>query len=153
MQKPALHQLLYRISLEHVIHYIPSDNSTVIYLHHGRLMPGNVNLQPDKYKFLKDTAQERTEAMVDYVMESGECRSRYLLRYFGQEESSDCGTCDVCRGAEHTSSQLGRIRKFMEDRPEAGLEEFKAFVDDPANGLGPQAYEEYRRIIDEKTLS
>ena len=29
--------------------------------------------------------------------ETGTCRSRFLLSYFGQTESEDCGTCDVCR--------------------------------------------------------
>ena len=35
--------------------------------------------------------------MLEYASETDECRSRFLLRYFGQTESSDCGTCDVCR--------------------------------------------------------
>jgi hypothetical protein len=37
------------------------------------------------------------EAMHEYVSESTECRQRYLLRYFGQDSSEDCGQCDVCR--------------------------------------------------------
>ena len=46
---PELRQLLYKLSLEHVINYIPSDHSSVIYLHHARLQPGNVQLSPQKY--------------------------------------------------------------------------------------------------------
>ena len=96
---PQLRQLLYRTSLEHVIKYIPGDRCSVVFLHHDRLMPGNVDLQKDKYAFLQDNARARAEAMVEYVSEGTECRSRWLLRYFGQEESADCGSCDVCRAA------------------------------------------------------
>ena len=96
---PQLRQLLYRTSLEHVIKYIPGDRCSVVFLHHDRLMPGNVDLQKDKYTFLLDNARARAEAMVEYVSEGTECRSRWLLRYFGQEESADCGGCDGCRAA------------------------------------------------------
>ena len=33
--------------------------------------------------------------MIDYVTNNDICRSRQLLRYFG-EESTDCSICDVC---------------------------------------------------------
>jgi len=94
---PALRQLLYRLSLEHVIKYIPADHSSVILLHHPRLVPGNVDLQPKRYEMLLESFRSRVSAMIEYVSETQECRCRYLLRYFGQEESSDCGNCDICR--------------------------------------------------------
>lgn len=96
---PELRQLLYRMSLEHVIKYIPADHATVIYLKENRLMPKNVKLTPERHDRLKSTYMERMETMIDYVNETDTCRSRYLLAYFGQTESTDCGTCDVCRAA------------------------------------------------------
>ena len=97
MTAPELRQLLYRMSLEHLIKYIPGDHTTVIYLNENRLMPKNVRLTPERHDRLKSTYIERMETMVSYVEETGTCRSRFLLSYFGQTESEDCGTCDVCR--------------------------------------------------------
>ena len=97
MTVPQLRQLLYRTSLEHVIKYIPGDRCSVVFLHHNRLMPGNVDLQKEKYNFLLENARVRSDAMVEYASGTEECRSRWLLRYFGQEETEDCGSCDVCR--------------------------------------------------------
>ena len=105
IQVPMLRQLLYKLSMEHVIKYIPCDHATVLYLHHERLRPKNVNLDPERYAFLKDSAMERMQKMIDYISEEDTCRSSYLLEYFGQTESADCGTCDVCRSAKKTSSQ------------------------------------------------
>ncbi len=101
MTVPGLRQMLYRLSVEHVIKYIPSDHATVIYVLHNRLEPKNLNLMPERYARLKETAHDRIQAMIDYVSEDDECRSRFLLRYFGQTESADCGTCDVCRAKKH----------------------------------------------------
>lgn len=94
---PMLRQLLYKLSLEHVIRYIPNDHATVLFLHHERLRPKNVNLNPERYDLLKGSSHNRMQKMIDYVSEEDTCRSSYLLEYFGQKESKDCGTCDVCR--------------------------------------------------------
>ena len=95
---PSFRQLLYTMSLEHIINYVPQDHSDVIFLHHDRLEPGNVALSPKRLAMLKDSASRRIQAMIDYVSEENQCRSRFLLAYFGQEESEDCGKCDICRG-------------------------------------------------------
>ena len=96
-QVPMLRQLLYQLSLLHVIRYVPCDHATVIFLHHDRLRPKNVNLEPQRHAMLKSAALERMEKMIEYVTETDTCRSAYLLEYFGQKESADCGTCDICR--------------------------------------------------------
>ncbi len=111
---PQLRQLLYRTSLEHVIKYIPGDRSSVVFLHHNRLMPGNVDLQQEKYRFLYENARARSEAMVEYASGTQECRSRWLLRYFGQEETEDCGSCDVCR-SRRTADALAARRRNLDE--------------------------------------
>jgi ATP-dependent DNA helicase RecQ len=111
---PQLRQLLYRTALEHVIKYIPGDRCSVVFLHHNRLMPGNVDLQKEKYKFLYENARARADAMVAYASGTEECRSRWLLRYFGQEETEDCGSCDVCRSRRTTDDLAERRRKLDE---------------------------------------
>ena len=146
---PQLRQLLYRTSLEHVIKYIPGDRCDVIFLHHNRLVPGNVDLQKDKYAFLLENARQRADAMVEYASGTDLCRSRWLLRYFGQEESSDCGHCDVCRSSRHPGLDPGsRVRSWWAAHPGATLQEFRAACADPSAGMPPDAVERYRRMLD-----
>ena len=152
LEVSGLRQLLYRMSLEHVIRYVPCDRSTMIILHHNRLEPGNLNLQPEKYNFLKQTAMERTAAMIEYASETSECRSRHLLRYFGQEESSDCGTCDVCRstgGGHAAAAARETIASFVAAHPGCSLGEITAFCTNPANGMPRDAVRIYREMLDE----
>lgn len=94
---PELRQILYALSLEHIIRYIPADHSSVLYLKEDRLRPKNVHLSPERLDKLKASWTERMDAMIGYASENDVCRSRYLLQYFGQSDSGDCGTCDVCR--------------------------------------------------------
>ena len=100
-------QLLYRMSVEHVIKYVPEDHATVLYLHHERLRPKNVNLDPERYDLLKNACLDRMQKMIDYISEEDVCRSAYLLEYFGQKDSADCMTCDICRMSKKKADVSG----------------------------------------------
>lgn len=143
---PVLRQMLYELSLAHVIRYVPCDTSTVIILKHNRLAPGNLDLQKAKYTMLRDNAHDRAEAMERYVRQKDECRSRYLLRYFGQEDSTDCGTCDVCRLRRAETRKI--LTSWFAAHPGWSDEELKTFIADPASGLSSDAPALAREIID-----
>ena len=114
---PALRQLLYGLSVNHVIRYIPADHATVLYISHGRLEPGNVQLSPQRYRMLRSTYRERVQTMLDYVEETDECRAQFLLRYFGQEDSAPCGKCDLCRDAQPRPRDLEtRLKTWIDAR-------------------------------------
>ncbi len=106
---PMLRQLLYKLSLDHVIKYIPCDHATVLFLHHDRLRPKNLNLDPERYELLKNSYNEKIQKMIDYVSEEETCRSAYLLEYFGQSESDDCGTCDICRAGKNITGKKAAV--------------------------------------------
>ena len=108
---PELRQLLYGLSVNHVIKYIPADRADVLYLLHDRLHEKNVDLVPSRYERLRGAFQERIRTMLDFVSEDRECRSRYLLRYFGQDESEDCGRCDICRERARKPKELAASLK------------------------------------------
>lgn len=153
---PQLRQSLYGLSLAHVISYVPTDHSDVVVLHHDRLRPGNVNLMPSRYAMLRESFHARAEAMLEYVSETSECRSRYLLRYFGQTEASDCGTCDVCRARRaalpaRTLQQMTRrklIEYIDEKDGEYSLEEIVAEFGNPSGNHSPDYLDILRQLID-----
>lgn len=153
---PQLRQSLYGLSLAHVISYVPTDHSDVVVLHHDRLRPGNVNLMPSRYAMLRESFHARAEAMLEYVSETTECRSRYLLRYFGQTEAADCGTCDVCRARRaalpaRTLQQMTRrklIEYIDEKDGEYSLEEIVAEFGNPSGNHSPDYLDILRQLID-----
>ena len=153
---PMLRQLLYNLALEHVIKYIPSDHATVLFLHHDRLRPKNLNLDPERYQMLKDSSDTRMQKMLDYITEEDTCRSAYLLDYFGQKESADCGTCDVCRSSKKSSDTTLKeaLVKFVNDEMLGSYT-----LEDVARRFGSQTSSDsdtyilhLRRLIDEGTI-
>ncbi|MCR5019268.1 MAG: RecQ family ATP-dependent DNA helicase [Bacteroidales bacterium] len=111
---PELRQLLYGLSVNHVIRYIPTVHSNVIYILHDRLYPGNVQLSPQRYELLKSTFGSRVDTMIEYVQETDECRTRFLLRYFGEEKPDDCGRCDLCREKRSPDRLQARLREIID---------------------------------------
>ena len=152
VQVPMLRQLLYKMSLEHVIRYIPCDHATVLFLHHERLRPKNLNLDPEKYDLLKGASDSRMQKMMDYVQEEDVCRSSYLLEYFGQTDSKDCGTCDVCRSGRNTVVQPleTRIREYIKEKSgRYTLSEISARFRSAENPDSCHFTEVLRRMIDQ----
>lgn len=154
---PQLRQLLYSLSLEHVISYVPAAHSDVVFLHHDRLRPGNLDLKPDRMRMLKETYHTRSQAMIEYASETGECRSRFLLRYFGQETTTDCGTCDVCRSRAQGSAGLQYTRRkiidFIEEKGgDYSIEEIVAEFDNPSKKYSADYLRLLRELIDDGTV-
>ena len=163
VQVPMLRQILYKLSLEHVIKYIPCDHATVLFLHHERLRPKNVNLDPERYDLLKNSSLERMQKMIDYISEEDTCRSSYLLEYFGQTESKDCGTCDVCRSARKmpvkekaTLSEdiAAEIVRYVNDEMSGhySLDDVARRFGSPVSASTQTWTEILRRLIDQGTL-
>lgn len=163
VQVPMLRQILYKLSLEHLIKYIPCDHATVLFLHHERLRPKNVNLDPERYDLLKNSSLERMQKMIDYISEEDICRSSYLLEYFGQTESQDCGTCDVCRSArkisvKETATLSGDIAaeviRYVNDEMSGhySLDDVARRFGSPASASTPAWTEILRRLIDQGTV-
>lgn len=163
---PQLRVLLYKLSLEHIITYVPADHSDVVIIHHDRLRPGNVNLMPERYKMLRENYHARCESMLEYASETDECRPHFLLRYFGQEDSADCGVCDVCRAkaassAAKTSAPAGTVRQFTRRKlmefieqkgGEYSMEEIVAEFDNPSKNYSPDFLDILRQLIDDGTV-
>ncbi|MBQ0077750.1 MAG: RecQ family ATP-dependent DNA helicase [Bacteroidales bacterium] len=145
---PALRQLLYRLAVEHVIRYIPADRCTVIYILHDRLRPGNVDLKPALYAHLRESTLARAKAMTDFVSNEAECRTEQLLHYFGQEKTSPCGQCDVCRSAKGSAATREAVEEFLSSHPGADAAQIAAFCSDPANRLSSDALEIARESLD-----
>ena len=133
---PNLRQTLYNLSLEHVIKYIPGQRADVLTLHSEHLTPGNVKLSPSRYQMLKETWHKRMETMVEYVSEENTCRSRFLLSYFGQTESANCGRCDICRegkASEDAAQSSGGANEKVNEK-NSTAEALTAFVNETMHG-------------------
>ena len=77
LQPQQLYMILKNLSEKHILHFIPQKNTPYV-------------------RYL-----QRIYAMINYATNDHICRSRQLLRYFGEEDSHDCRQCDVCLSHPH----------------------------------------------------
>lgn len=87
---------LSRLSRLGILSYIPRRRAPMIYFQSERLREENLLITSDNYRARKTAFEQRMQAMLQYARQTGVCRSRFLLSYFGQDTACDCGICDVC---------------------------------------------------------
>ena len=105
-----------------IVHFIPRRQMPAIYYTQRREDGHRLMLTRDVYEDRKESYEARIGSMVDYATNDSVCRSRQLLRYFGETRSTDCGQCDVCLthtpppGTEQAvNSARERILQFLAD--------------------------------------
>lgn len=88
--------LLIMLSKQRILNYIPRKKTPVLYYVTERLDDKNLYIPRSDYELRKQQYTRRSNSMLQYALDYSECRSRFLLRYFGQQQLADCGQCDVC---------------------------------------------------------
>ena len=96
LQPHQVYMVLKSLSQRHILHFIPQKKTPYIRYTQRREDKEHIQLMPDVYGKRKQQYIERIHAMVNYADCDHICRSRYLLRYFGEDNDHDCRQCDVC---------------------------------------------------------
>ena len=96
--------MLHHMDALKIIHYKAKTTKPQIIFTAPRVNVESLTLTESNYNILKQHATERLEAMLHYV-DSPQCRSSYLLQYFGEQSSQPCGICDRCIQSHSTTPQ------------------------------------------------
>ena len=107
------YQTLKSLSMQHIIHFIPQRKTPYITFLHDR--DESIYLSESIYDNRKTEYIKRIEAVIAYASNDYVCRSRQLLRYFGEKTTHDCGQCDVCLKSEHDDSACEKIMQLLKD--------------------------------------
>ena len=96
LQPHEVYMILKGLGQRHILHFIPQKKTPYIRYTQRREDKEQVQLMPIVYEERKQQFRERIHAMTGYATCDNICRSRYLLRYFGEDNGHDCHQCDVC---------------------------------------------------------
>jgi len=80
-----------------IIDYVPRKRTPYIYFSKERIREERMTISKENYDFRKKDFKDRISAVINYATSTTKCRSRMLLRYFGETDSPECGICDICR--------------------------------------------------------
>ena len=96
LQPQQVYQILKALSQRHILHFIPQKKTPYIRYTQRREDKEILQFPPAIYEERLAQFRERIAAVIRYATDDRICRSRQLLRYFGETDSHDCGLCDVC---------------------------------------------------------
>ncbi len=126
----TVYEILKGLSRQQIIHFIPRRKLPTITYTERREDGCRLSIPPSVYEERKTSFIDRIESMVGYATNDQICRSRQLLRYFGESRSRDCGHCDVCiahqrdAGASAKEATVReRILQLLSDREKHHLSE------------------------------
>ena len=100
--------ILKNLSMKRILHFIPQRKMPYISYTKSRDDGERIIISNNVYEDRKLEFEKRIGAIIGYAQNDSVCRSRQLLRYFGETNSNDCGLCDVC--LEHNTDQASEDR-------------------------------------------
>lgn len=96
LTRQQVYDTLLLLTRRHIVHYIPGKKTPYIIYTRERQEARRILLSKDVYEDRKENFTARIQAMIAYADSEDKCRSRMLLHYFGEQNSHNCGVCDVC---------------------------------------------------------
>lgn len=114
LTQPQIYMILKNLSDRHILHFIPHRKVPSITYLQRREETERIVIPPTVYEERKAQYQKRIEAVIQYADNDSVCRSRQLLRYFGETDSQDCGQCDVCLSHKDKTNAGNGLAKAKE---------------------------------------
>lgn len=111
-----IYQDLKELARRRLVSYIPRKHIPLITFLQRRVRKEELEFPYGVYAMRKEAYEFRLKAMQAYCVNTMECRSRLLLRYFGETKTNKCGICDVCELDDTTGiteAEYLRIREHI----------------------------------------
>ena len=109
-----VYMLLKTLHQQNIIQYIPRKRTPYIIYTSSRIETADISLTPAVYENRKKRYTDRVHAILAYVTDQSNCRSRMLLRYFGEKNEHNCLQCDCCLSHHQSGLRKGEFEEIKE---------------------------------------
>lgn len=114
LSRQQIYDILVMMTKRRILHYIPRKKTPYIIYSRERQEKERLLISKEVYEDRKESYVARINAMIEYASAEENCRSRMLLRYFGERNEHNCGQCDVCLQKHETGLKLGEYQEIKE---------------------------------------
>lgn len=96
VSQQEVYDTLIGLSKYRIVNYIPHKKTPLIIYTRTREEQKYLAIPRTAYEERKERFENRISKVLEYINGEQHCRSRILLSYFGEQDSKDCGCCDIC---------------------------------------------------------
>ena len=114
LTRQQVYECLISLTRQNVLHYIPGKKTPYIIYTRERQETDRLHFSKEVYEDRKASYERRIKAMLEYADSDHVCRSRMLLRYFGEKNRHNCGQCDVCLQKHESGLKQGEFEEIRE---------------------------------------
>ncbi|MBS1772185.1 MAG: RecQ family ATP-dependent DNA helicase [Bacteroidetes bacterium] len=149
--KEEVEQILMQLQSLGIAIYTSPKEGPQLYFHHYRVDSRHLLINMNRISELKQRHTERTHAMVDYLYNKDQCRTKLLLHYFGEHKQNDCGHCDVCLSKKDKQPVTASMIQdaLMRHKPKTIQELISLFAPHQKDAVLAIV----RKLVDEKQLT
>lgn len=122
--RQRIYELLLMLTRRRILHYIPHKKTPYIIYTRERQEKNRLVFIREVYEDRKESYAARIKTMADYAVSDDKCRSRMLLRYFGEKNEHNCGVCDVCLKVHPSGIRQGEfedverhVQQLLQEKP------------------------------------
>jgi ATP-dependent DNA helicase, recQ family len=114
IERNEAYMILKGLAKKRIIDFIPRKNIPLITYTRDREETSRIVFTKEVYEQIKEQYENQISAIMEYAEKDYICRSRQLLRYFGETKSNDCCICDVCLSSEkQPETKLVKMKKLI----------------------------------------
>ncbi|MBN2744409.1 MAG: RecQ family ATP-dependent DNA helicase [Marinilabiliaceae bacterium] len=110
----TIYQYLKRLNQARVIHYIPRRKGPQITYSQPREDLRHLTFSKAIYADRLNIYRQQVDSVILYATTTHTCRSRLLLHYFGEKNTTDCGRCDVCIDKKKTGLPDSQFKSIQQ---------------------------------------
>ncbi|MEO5942211.1 MAG: ATP-dependent DNA helicase RecQ [Ferruginibacter sp.] len=99
----------------HIINYLPVSEKPQLFLQQNRMYADDFKIDHKKIIDRKQHYRQRTEAIIAYVNNKKDCRSKIIASYFGDDNVAKCKICDNCINAAE-KEMTAKLFKDLSDK-------------------------------------
>jgi len=130
-----------------ILQYTPQKEKPQLQFLQSRVPVEQLFINPTKIANRKQQFETRVQQMIRYTTDNNHCRSKTIGLYFGDEQSTDCGVCDVClwkKGNDLSPAEFTQLQQqILNAANEKGIV-VKEFI----SRLGSKQKERVWKVID-----
>lgn len=145
-------KLLESLEKQEIASYLKSTDKPQLQFLESRVDYKNLYIDLDFLKEQKAIKVDQVQAIFTYL-DTKSCRSQALLSYFGEQDASLCGACDLCLMREHTANLERKIEEELKNILSISEQSLEEIMDALTIGTEDRRLKTIRQLLDDGKLA